>query len=65
MASEDIRELEQLLSRLELAPGDVDGVVDDRTRAAVRQFQEFAGLPVDGEPSPELLEELREVAGMM
>ena len=65
MTADDLRELEELLAKLEFAPGKVDGVVDEETRAALRLFQEFAGLPIDGEPSPALLEELREVVGMM
>lgn len=65
MVAEELRELESLLAELDFATGEVDGVVDDQTRAAINLFQEFAGLPVDGEPSPELLAELREVSNLM
>jgi peptidoglycan hydrolase-like protein with peptidoglycan-binding domain len=34
--------------------GEVDGVVDDQTRAAIRAYQRDAGLPVTGQPSAEL-----------
>jgi len=35
-----------------------------RTAAAIREFQSMAGMPVDGKPSIELLENLRDVAGL-
>jgi peptidoglycan hydrolase-like protein with peptidoglycan-binding domain len=40
--------------------GEVDGVVDDQTRAAIRAYQRDAGLPVTGEPSAELARQLRD-----
>ncbi|MGF1608895.1 MAG: peptidoglycan-binding domain-containing protein [Kiloniellales bacterium] len=58
-----IFEMEELLARFKLDPGSVDGIVDERTREAISQFQDMVGLPVDGEPSEELLAALREVAG--
>ena len=39
--------------------GEVDGEVDDQTRAAIRAYQRDAGLPVTGEPSAELARHLR------
>jgi peptidoglycan hydrolase-like protein with peptidoglycan-binding domain len=39
--------------------GEVDGVVDDQTRAAIRAYQHDAGLPVTGQPSAELARHLR------
>jgi len=39
--------------------GEVDGVVDDQTRAAIRAYQRDAGLPVTGEPNAELARQLR------
>jgi peptidoglycan hydrolase-like protein with peptidoglycan-binding domain len=59
---DDVREMEQLLAQLNFDPGAIDGVVDDRTRTAIRLYQEFAVLPVDGEPSDRLLSELRQVS---
>ena len=40
-------------------PGSPDGRVGPRTRAAIRQYQADAGLPVDGEPSGALLSHLQ------
>jgi peptidoglycan hydrolase-like protein with peptidoglycan-binding domain len=40
--------------------GEVDGEVDDQTRAAIRAYQRDAGLPVTGEPSAELARHLRD-----
>ncbi len=62
LAAADLREMEQLLAQLNFDPGVVDGKVDDRTRTAIRLYQEFAVLPVDGEPSANLLRELRQVS---
>jgi peptidoglycan hydrolase-like protein with peptidoglycan-binding domain len=39
--------------------GEVDGEVDDQTRAAIRAYQHDAGLPVTGQPSAELARHLR------
>ena len=57
-----LTETETLLAQLNFDPGPIDGVVDARTRAAIRLYQEFAALPPDGQPSPALLHELRQVA---
>ena len=58
---EDAKELESLLAELNFDPGAIDGVIDGRTRTAISLYQEFAALPVDGEPGPKLLAELRQV----
>lgn len=58
----ELSEMEQLLAKLNFDPGAVDGKVDDRTRTAIRLYQEFAILPVNGEPSAKLLRELRQVS---
>jgi hypothetical protein len=55
----DLAELEALLDNLGFPPGEIDGMIDADTRAAIRDFQATAGLTVDGRPSAELLEELR------
>lgn len=55
----DLAELEALLDNLGFPPGEIDGMIDADTRAAIRDFQTTAGLTVDGTPSAELLEELR------
>ncbi|MGH6960965.1 MAG: peptidoglycan-binding domain-containing protein, partial [Dongiaceae bacterium] len=40
-------------------PGPADGVVGAHTRAAIRQYQADAALPVDGEPTLALLDHLQ------
>lgn len=55
----DLAEMEALLDNLGFPPGEIDGLIDSGTTAAIRDFQATAGLTVDGTPSAELLEELR------
>ncbi len=43
------------LTRLGYDPGPVDGVYGGRTADAISQFQYTNRLPVDGRPSPEIL----------
>ncbi len=57
--------MERMLARLDLAPSTVDGIVDLQTRHAIRLYQQIAGLLVDGEPSPALLTDMREVARIL
>ena len=57
-----LEELEGLLRGLGFDPGPVDGVVDADTVEAIRQYQDFALLPGEPEPSARLLSELRGVA---
>jgi hypothetical protein len=52
-------EAESLLSQLGFPPGPVDGVIDEQSRNAIRDFQLTAGLNVDGRLDPGLLDELR------
>ena len=54
-----IREIQQLLMRLNLDVGPVDGVMGRRTRAAIVAFQRSQGLPVTRRPSVALLHMLR------
>ena len=68
LGADDLAEVERLLAALNFDPGPIDGVVDDRTRTAIRLYQEFAALTPDGEPTDALLTELRavvEVFGQM
>ena len=58
-----VQEIERLLGTLSFSPGPVDGVMDETTAEAIRAFQQAAGLPEDGRATPELLEELKAVAG--
>ncbi len=61
----DLVEMERMLARLEMGPSQPDGVVDQQTTSAIRMYQQIAGLPVDGEPSMELLDDMREVVKML
>lgn len=58
----EIAEIQDLLSRLDFDPGTEHGVLTAATTAAIRSYQEMAGLPADGEANRALLEELRSVA---
>jgi hypothetical protein len=61
----ELVEMERLLARLDLGPSAADGVVNDQTEAAIRLYQEIAGLPVDGAPSRALLADMREVVKIL
>lgn len=59
-----IAEMQKMLASLKIYSGAADGAMGPRTAAAIREFQAMAGMPVDGKPSIELLESLRDVAGL-
>ena len=59
LTQEDRRALQRGLAAQGYDVGEPDGVLGRRTFAAVEAFQRRAGLPVTGEPSPELLARLR------
>ena len=59
LTAAELTEIELLLSELGFPPGPVDGVIDEESRSAIRDFQVTAGLDVNGTPSPALLDELR------
>ncbi len=50
-----IRKIQRSLAQLGYSPGSADGVPGGRTGSAIRAFQRDIGLPVDGQPSEELL----------
>lgn len=52
---EDVRAAQQQLARLGYDVGTPDGVAGRKTKAAIRAFQEKAGLPVDGAVTPALI----------
>lgn len=54
-----VEELQRLLARLGLNPGEPDGMVGSQTRAALKAFQTQASIAPDGYPTIELLEDLR------
>ncbi|MGH6947778.1 MAG: peptidoglycan-binding domain-containing protein, partial [Kiloniellales bacterium] len=63
LSQNEVTEMEELLDRLSFNPGQIDGTVDADTERAIKAYQEFAILPVDGLASRALLNELRAVAG--
>ena len=50
-----------MLDRLRFQPGKADGVMGAKTVRAIRRYQFFAGLKVDGVATGDLLSELRSV----
>jgi peptidoglycan hydrolase-like protein with peptidoglycan-binding domain len=54
----DVEELQRRLLAQGINPGPVDGLFGTRTEAAVRRFQESAGLEVDGVAGPHTTEAL-------
>ncbi len=61
----ELVEMERLLARLDLGPSPADGIVGNQTEAAIRLYQEIAGLPIDGAPSRALLADMREVVKIL
>jgi peptidoglycan hydrolase-like protein with peptidoglycan-binding domain len=61
----ELVEMERLLARLDLGPSTADGIVDNQTKAAIRLYQEIAGLPINGAPSRSLLADIREVVKIL
>ncbi len=58
-----ILQIEQLLSTLDFAIGTPDGILADATVAAIEEYQTALELPVDGQPSQQLLDHLQSVTG--
>lgn len=56
---ETVLDLQARLARLGLYDDDVDGLIGPKTRSGVRRFQQRAGLPPDGHPTPDLVDRLR------
>ena len=56
---EMIREIQASLTKLGYDPGIADGVIGQKTRSAIRQYQQDADLTVDGNSSLSLLESLK------
>lgn len=59
LARDERMELQRLLSRLGLYDGAIDAKIGNGTRAAIRTFQQSAGLTADGYASDKLLQHLR------
>ena len=58
LSLKDVRALQEKLRDLGFDPGEIDGLVGPDTRAAVRAFQESAGLIPDGHVSNVILDHL-------
>ncbi len=54
-----VREVQDELARRGYDVGPVDGRLGPRTKAAIREYERDAGLPVDGLPSPTLRDHMR------
>lgn len=57
-----IRELQRLLNRLGYSAGTADGVIGERTRAAIRSFERARGMEVRGRATDVVLEAARAAA---
>ena len=58
-ADPTVRDIQAGLQRLGYSPGPVDGRFGPRTDAAIRRYQQDHGLPVDGQPTAGLLDDIR------
>ncbi|MET0258343.1 MAG: peptidoglycan-binding protein [Methylobacterium sp.] len=56
-----VREIQAKLSEAKVADITADGILGERTRAAIRTFQALESLEVTGEPTPEVLARLEAV----
>lgn len=63
LSRQDIEDMQRLLTAKGYDAGDADGMVGAKTRNAIKDFQQAAGLPADGFPSFGLLERLRGTGG--
>jgi peptidoglycan hydrolase-like protein with peptidoglycan-binding domain len=61
----EVFEMQRLLSRLDLANDEPNGIIGEDTADAIRAYQQIAGLPVDGEVSQDLLADMREVVKIL
>lgn len=57
---DSIRRIQTLLAELGFDPGPADGVMGDQTRNAIEAFQEEFSMPVTGEPSRGMIEDLED-----
>jgi peptidoglycan hydrolase-like protein with peptidoglycan-binding domain len=52
--------MQRLLTRAGFDTQGVDGVIGPNSESAIRSYQQSRGLPVTGQPSRPLLEQLRQ-----
>lgn len=65
LTTDEITELQQLLTELDLFSSSITGILDQETISALKLYQNFAGLPTDGKPTNGLLIDLRQVVAAM
>jgi len=53
-----LKQIQILLRKWGLATGPADGLLGEKTRRAIRNYQELKGLPITGAPSDELLKHI-------
>ena len=58
LSHEQTKDLQRLLARRGYDVGKIDGIIGEKTRAAVKEMQLKFGLPADSYPTPELLSAL-------
>lgn len=58
-----VAQIQRRLGSLGYESGPPDGQFGAKTAAAIRSFQDDAGLPVDGKATPALLEEIKSISG--
>ncbi|MCE7026580.1 peptidoglycan-binding domain-containing protein [Jiella avicenniae] len=56
-----VKMIQAALSSAQVASLTVDGVLGEKTRAAIRTFEALEGMDVTGEPEPRVLERLAEI----
>lgn len=61
--SDLVLETQKYLNQLGFDAGPEDGIIGNRTRRAIKHFQQQHSIPTDGKPSKSLLKKLRTVAG--
>jgi peptidoglycan hydrolase-like protein with peptidoglycan-binding domain len=59
LTAAEVREVQTLLAKNGFDVGKIDGVIGEKTRAAVKQMQIKFGLPADSYPDAALLAKLR------
>ena len=55
-----IKEIEEMLQKTAFQPGTVDGMLDDRTEIAIREYEAAAGRTPTGVATVGLRDELRQ-----
>jgi TPR repeat protein len=58
-----VTDIQRALGELGYNPGPASGRIDLQTAAAIREFQKEAGLPVDGQATPQLLHYIKQLSG--